>query len=147
MHEVNAPHGLLIETAHPTLRIDGERVRSVLTRLLTDRGVGVAYLGIVLADHDTVRALNAAYLDHATDTDVLSFNLSEEAAALIDGEVYVDLDTALERHAEFGAAFEDEALRYVIHGVLHLLGYDDETVEQKSEMHRLEDAYLAGRRL
>ena len=45
----------------------------------------------------------------------------------VDGEVYVDLDTAAERAPEFGVTMAHEALRYVAHGVLHLCGYDDAT--------------------
>ena len=62
---------------------------------------------------------------------------------IIDGEVYVDLDMALERAPEFHSDFETEAFRYVLHGILHLLGYDDQTAELKAEMRGLEDKYLS----
>ena len=101
-------------------------------------------LSVVLADRATVHALNREWLGHDNPTDVVSFPLDEEAAAegVIEGEVYVDLDTAAERAPEFGAAFEEEALRYVVHGLLHLAGHDDATDADRARMRALEDRYL-----
>lgn len=62
---------------------------------------------------------------------------------VVEGEVYVDLDTAAERHQEFDASFEEEVHRYVVHGVLHLCGYDDATESGAAEMRRRENRYLA----
>jgi rRNA maturation RNase YbeY len=56
--------------------------------------------------------------------------------------VYVDLDTAAERHEEFDTSFEREAYRYVIHGVLHLVGYDDATASGQDAMRQKENQYL-----
>ena len=75
----------------------------------------------------------------------MSFVLDEDARArgALDGEIYVDLDTAEERAPEFGTTFEAEALRYVAHGVLHLAGHDDATDPQRAAMRVLEDRALA----
>ncbi|MEM9996307.1 MAG: rRNA maturation RNase YbeY [Bacteroidota bacterium] len=134
-----------VEHAHPTRALDDTTVRATVTRVLNGEGFTVRDISIVLADHATVLDLNRAWLDHDYTTDVLSFNLDEDVLAegFVEGEVYVDLDTAAERAPEFGTTFETEALRYVIHGVLHLVGYDDATPEQKATMHALEDRYLA----
>jgi rRNA maturation RNase YbeY len=99
---------------------------------------------VVLTDHETVRRLNQDYLGHDYNTDVLSFSLREQDGDDVDveGEVYVDLDTANERHDEFDTSFEREACRYVAHGVLHLLGYDDATESGQQAMRAREDAAL-----
>lgn len=118
-------------------------LEALIWNVLTGEGAEPVYIGVILTDHETVLDLNRTYLQHDYLTDVLSFDLSEsEDAHAIEGEVYVDLDTALERHEEFGVSFEEEVRRYVIHGVLHLLGYDDATPEEKAAMHALEDKYL-----
>ena len=111
--------------------------------VLAAEGRTVDYLGIILADHDTVLGLNRTYLAHDYLTDVLSFPLGDADADAIDGEVYVDLDTAAEQHAAFSVSFEEEARRYVVHGLLHLIGYDDATDAGRQAMRRLEDQYLA----
>lgn len=135
---------LVIEHQHPARRVDAAALRRLLAHVLEAEGCRLHYLGIVLADHATVLELNRTYLDHDYLTDVLSFRLADDAPPeVIDGEVYVDLDTAAERHAEFGASFEEEAFRYAVHGLLHLAGYDDATPAQKAQMHAREDRYLA----
>ena len=137
--------GLEVHQAHPTRRLDEAAVRGVVDAVCAGEGVRVAALNIVLADHATVHDLNRQWLGHDYETDVLSFVLDEAAQAegALDGEVYVDLDTAAERAPEFGVAWEAEALRYVAHGVLHLAGHDDATDAQRAAMRDLEDRYLA----
>ncbi len=135
--------GVVIETDHPTLSVDEKAAREAVLRALHGEGAEPVSVGIVLTGHEAVLELNRAYLDHDYLTDVLSFNLSEDEDPLkIDGEVYVDLDTAAERHAEFGVPFEEEVLRYIVHGVLHLIGYTDDSPEEKAFMQELEDRYL-----
>jgi rRNA maturation RNase YbeY len=135
-------HPLSIEHDHPSRTVDEETVETLVRHVLEAEDATPVHVSIVLADHDTVRRLNAAYLDHDYNTDVLSFSLQEETASTAEGEVYVDLDTAAERHEEFDTTFEREAYRYVVHGVLHLLGYDDATEEGQETMRALEDEYL-----
>lgn len=99
----------------------------------------------MLSDHATVHELNRDFLSHDYETDVLSFPLSDNPdTSVVDGEVYVDLDTAHERCSEFGVTFKAETYRYVVHGLLHLLGYEDDTPALKNEMRQKEDFYLAG---
>lgn len=135
---------VVIHQAHPALRLPEAAVRAAVARVLEGEGFTAADLSVVLADHATVRALNRDWLGHDYDTDVVSFPLGEDAAARreVDGEVYVDLDTAAERAPEFGVTMEHEALRYVVHGLLHLLGLDDATEEERAAMRRLEDRYV-----
>lgn len=137
--------GLEIHQEHPTLRLDEARVRAVVDAVCEGEGVRLASLGVVLGDHRLVHDLNREWLGHDDETDVVSFVLDEDAQARgeIDGEVYVDLDTAAERAPEFGATMEQEALRYVVHGLLHLVGHDDATDAERASMRTLEDRYLA----
>ncbi len=132
---------LEIVQVHPSRRLPNALLRRLVQVVLDGEQAHLRYLSLVLADHATVRALNRVYLGHDYDTDVLSFPLSEESG-VVEGEIYVDLDTAAERHAEFGATFTQEACRYVVHGLLHLLGYDDATPETRARMHQREDHYL-----
>lgn len=96
-------------------------------------------ISVVLADHATVLELNREWLEHDWTTDVISFLLEDDP---IEGEVYVDVETARERHGEFDATLRGEIERYIIHGMLHLCGYDDATDDERSHMRSLEDRYL-----
>ena len=110
-------------------------------RVLETENVVWSSIGIIVADHELVTDLNTRYLDHDWRTDVLSFLIDESPP--VEGEVYVDAETAVERCTEFGTSPADEILRYVVHGLLHLAGHDDATDGQRELMRRLEDRYLA----
>ncbi|MFB6274261.1 MAG: rRNA maturation RNase YbeY [Salinibacter sp.] len=144
------PESLSIEQPHSSLHLDEAVLREAIRRVLAEEGATLVHLSVVLAGHETVRRLNQSYLDHDYNTDVLSFSLrspqdtappdADEQA--VEGEVYVDLDTAAERHEEFDTSFEREAYRYVLHGVLHLTGYDDATDAGRETMRQKENQYL-----
>nr|WP_279303689.1 rRNA maturation RNase YbeY [Salinibacter ruber] len=143
------PEPLSIEHDHPSRELDAGTLRHVIHHVVDAEGASLTHLSLVLTDHDTVRRLNQSYLDHDYDTDVLSFSLREGPAPSsgasgegIEGEVYVDLDTAAERHDEFDTSFEREAYRYVVHGLLHLVGYDDAQPAGQDKMREKEDQYL-----
>ena len=141
------PESLSIEQAHPSRRLDDAALRQLIRHVLAAEGTTLVHLSIVLTGHETVRRLNREHLDHDYNTDVLSFSLRANPTpdadpAGVEGEVYVDLDTAAERHEEFNTSFEREAYRYVIHGVLHLLGYDDATESGQETMRRKENRFL-----
>lgn len=132
-----------ITSIHPDHHLDENRILRLIVDICNGERARLLELSLVLADHQTVRELNQSYLNHDYDTDVLSFPLNApEESGVVDGEVYVDLDTARERHEEFGVSFQEEALRYIAHGVLHLIGYEDDTPDKKELMHRLENQYL-----
>jgi len=139
---------LVISQAHATLQVDEKALERIVHCLMRAEGRKWQYLSIVFTDNETVHDLNRTYLGHDYVTDVISFDLSEggpesdPANVIVSGEVYVDLDTAAERHEDYGCGLEEEALRYAIHGLLHLLGYEDATADEKEHMHVLEDTYL-----
>ena len=137
---------VVIHQAHPEHRLSEKLIGETVTRAVEGEGFAIRELSIVLAGHAAVHEINRDWLGHDYETDVVSFPLDEAALAgqRIDGEIYVDLDTAAERAPDFGASFEEEALRYIIHGLLHLMGHDDATEEQRAAMRILEDRYLRG---
>jgi len=147
------PTPIDIDLDHPEYAVNTDALTSLIQQVVKAEGGDLRYIGVILTGHDTVRSLNRQYLDHDYNTDVLAFSLADPAASndadteseptpIVEGEVYVDLDTAAERHDEFDATFEEEVRRYVVHGTLHLLGYDDGTESGNREMRRLENAYL-----
>jgi rRNA maturation RNase YbeY len=133
---------LAIEEAHDERTLDTQALRALLTQAIRAEGAVLRQLTVVLAGRSLVLDLNRRHLDHDFSTDVLAFPFTQEAG-VVEGEVYVDLDTAAERCAEFDATPEAEAQRYALHGVLHLLGYRDKTDDGRAEMRTLEDRYLA----
>ena len=135
---------VVVTNAHSTRGADEEALAQLIRRVVDAEGATLEFAGLVLCDHARLRALNRSHLGHDYDTDVLSFPLTDDEG-VVDGEIYVDLDTAAERHEEFGSSYEEEVRRYVVHGVLHLLGYNDGTAEGKEAMRRREERYVGSR--
>lgn len=137
---------LSVQTDHSSLSVDTTTVERLVHYVVEHEGGTLIHLNVVLTDHQTVRELNRSYLDHDYNTDVLAFSLADTTSDsdenTVEGEVYVDLDTANERHEEFDTTFERESYRYVVHGLLHLLGYDDASQSEREEMRIREDRYL-----
>ena len=83
--------------------------------------------------------INKKYLSHDYFTDVITFDYTENN--LVSGDIFVSIDRVKENANEFNVTFKDEFLRVMIHGVLHLLEFDDKTDEQKKIVRSLEDKY------
>jgi probable rRNA maturation factor len=110
-----------------------------------------AELSIVLADDATVQGLNRDYRDTDAPTDVLSFAQSEgEEFARPDGamrhlgDVIISIDMARRQAQEYGLELQDEAAHLLVHGILHLLGYDHQSADEERTMRAHEDAILGG---
>lgn len=98
-------------------------------------------LSIAVLSDPEIREINNRYLGHDYETDCISFNLADEED-VFEGEVIISADTARRVASQIGWDPKYEACLYIIHGVLHILGYDDDTQEAKSEMRALERHYL-----
>ena len=95
----------------------------------------------VFCSDEYLRKLNKRYLNHSTYTDILSFDFSEDG--LIHGEIYISIKRVRENARKFQQPFEFELKRVIAHGLLHLLGYRDESTAQKAQMRRKEEACLS----
>jgi probable rRNA maturation factor len=123
-------------------KFDLARLTRAAEAILRDAQIERAAVSIAVVDDPTIHKLNRQYLEHDSPTDVLSF-LLESGPADVEGEVIVSADTAARRAAEFGWTGDDELLLYVIHGTLHLVGYDDKTDQERTKMRSAERRYLA----
>lgn len=89
--------------------------------------------------------MNKLYLHHDTFTDVISFSLSESVSkqSPVDGEIYISLERVRENARLFAVPLAHEIQRVMVHGVLHLLGYEDEKPRDRLKMKEKEDLYLS----
>ncbi len=131
---------MFIAQQHASLRVCEASLLRILRCVLNEHGRSVASLGIVLTDREVMQALNRQFRGGDYETDVLAFPLG--GTEVIDAEVYVNMDFAAEHCAAHGARFEQEVQRYVIHGVLHLCGFDDSDEAGRARMRREEDRFL-----
>jgi probable rRNA maturation factor len=100
-------------------------------------------LGVIIVDAPEITRINETFLRHTGPTDVISFSYAEPSVDPgITGEILVCLPEARRQAQRFGVAWQNELLRYVIHGLLHLCDYDDQTPAQRSRMKQEEDRLL-----
>lgn len=86
--------------------------------------------------------MNVEFLKHDTFTDIITFNYNPSKTE-IEGEIYISIDRVRENAKSFETDFQTELNRVIIHGVLHLIGYNDKTKAQKATMREKEDTYLS----
>jgi probable rRNA maturation factor len=133
---------IAITNRQTTLPIDRRRMRGAIRAILRDAAVEDAQIGVAVVDDAAIARLHAEFLNDPEPTDVLSFVL-ERSARRLEGEIVVSADTALAAAPRFAAKAEDELLLYVIHGALHLVGYDDATPRKRAMMRKRERQYLS----
>jgi probable rRNA maturation factor len=131
-------------------RVDSDRLhRLAINVLRAERAPGPLELGVVVTTDDEIQALNRDYLGHDYKTDVISFGMAEgedvppgsprfvnppERPAYL-GDVAISYDRAAEQAPEYGHSAQAEVATLLIHGLLHLLGYDDLSDADRDRMH------------
>ncbi|OFY47713.1 MAG: rRNA maturation RNase YbeY [Bacteroidetes bacterium GWF2_41_31] len=95
----------------------------------------------IICDDDQLLEINLKFLNHDTYTDIISFPTSNNTN-IISGEIFISLPRVIENAKLNQSKPFDEYSRVVIHGILHLIGYNDHTPEEKEEIRAKEDYYL-----
>ena len=98
-------------------------------------------INYIFSSDEYLHKINLQYLDHDTYTDIITFDNSEEEK-LIEGDIFVSIDRVKENARDFNSPFEQELRRVLVHGVLHLCGYFDKSVEDEKLMRMKEEFYL-----
>jgi probable rRNA maturation factor len=122
--------------------IDRKQIRQTARTALQGEGITDAEISLAFVDNLTIHRLNQRYLQHDEPTDVLSFPLSEAKAARLSGELIIGVEVAREQAQRRGHEEQAELALYVIHGLLHLCGYDDHTALGAARMRTKERHYL-----
>ena len=132
----------LIYDMEETAAIDDDWLNNTCNTILKDKKQNTATISIILTNDKKLLELKNQYFKQDLLTDVITFNLEEDGEP-IDGEIYISLNRVSENSREFKQDVGRELKRVIIHGCLHLLGYDDQTPEGKKIMTRMEDHYLS----
>jgi probable rRNA maturation factor len=124
------------------LKIDREQLIRLVRRVLLDEGVRSAAVSLVFVDDQTIRQINRDHLHHDWPTDVISFPLSQPGEFELAGELVVSGEMAKATAQSLGATPADELALYVVHGLLHLCGYNDDSDEEIRRMRQRESQAL-----
>lgn len=131
-----------IEIIDPDPGIDVSRISTTAETVFNGENQHVDYLNVIFLDRESLRSLKKEYLELDVYTDVMTFNLNEPGAD-IEGEIYLAFDQIRENSVQYKTSLNSELYRVLIHGCLHLCGYNDKTSGEKSEMTLLENKYLS----
>ncbi len=132
-----------ISNTQGILPLEGDRISGLVKAVLEGEGIVAAQISIALVDDATIRRINKRHLDHDWATDVISFRLSDPEDPELTGELVVSAEMALQTAHELGVDPRSELALYVVHGLLHLCGYEDGSESEIQLMRRREDEVLS----
>ena len=116
------------------------KAKELVNEIIKSEGKATGDINFIITSDDYLRSINKEFLNHDYFTDVISFNYSFDDK--IAGEIYISEDTVKRNAVEYNVDFHNEMLRVMIHGVLHLTGYNDETAAERQKMKQLEDKWI-----
>jgi probable rRNA maturation factor len=129
-------------------KINRRLLKQITAALLADLKIEKIELDIHLVATPEMTHLNEKFLRHAGSTDVITFDYSvpgdqtPDARRQLHGEIFVCVDEAVLQARKFGTSWQSETVRYIIHGILHLLGFDDSSAADRRKMKREENRRL-----
>lgn len=133
---------LSVTTTTKNFSIQKREIHKIISYLKNHLKIQVEYLEINLINQDEILELNIEHLGHNYTTDIITFNYSE-IMDVIDAEIFISLHDCLENSKIFKCSFDNELKRLIIHGILHLIGFDDKSKKDKLRMKKKENELLA----
>lgn len=111
-----------------------------LEGVIQEEGKVCGNIQFIITSNDHILDVNKNFLDHHYYTDVITFN--DNKRSTLNGDIFISVDQVKINAEIYQVPFRKELMRVAIHGVLHLLGYNDQTEDEKRDMRILEDKYL-----
>lgn len=116
------------------------KVKTWIKNVVTKYGFKIGDVTILFTDDEYIKELNIKYLNHHYFTDILTFDYS--SGLVLNGDIVISIDTVRSNSILYSTSIDDELLRVLIHGFLHLLGFNDKSSEESRKMRELEDGAL-----
>ena len=139
----NSPKLEIFNPSEYTLPFTKDDALSLLELIEKEESVQYHSVEIIFTDEKWIIEINSKYLNRDYVTDIISFRMDDDDSnQSIEGVLYCCAPRIAEQSAEYDSNPESEFLRVIVHGLLHLIGYNDQTESDKSEMTAKEDHYL-----
>lgn len=136
----DAPEGIALDCADvPFPEIDSTKISDWIESIVLDHSKNLGSIQYVFCSDEYLQKINWEHLGHEELTDIITFEYSTEP---LEGEIYVSTERVLDNSQLMNLPYDDELLRVLAHGVLHLCGYKDKTPEDILEMRKQEDRYI-----
>jgi probable rRNA maturation factor len=118
------------------------QIREWISKAVKQERHALGELNFIICSDTYLRSVNKKFLNHDYFTDIITFPYSEPGSKEISGDIYISIDRVRQNAKDYGVSVSEELHRVMIHGVLHLCGYDDHTPDQKAMMRKREDYWL-----
>lgn len=125
-------------TTDRIFKIDKKNVHFFTGKLKDSLQFLLNEVNINFVTNNQILEINKTYLQHNYYTDIITFNYSGDIKNL-EGEIFISVDEAFENSKKFGCSLNEELLRLITHGFLHLVGYDDQNASDKKKMKKIEN--------
>ncbi len=119
-------------------KISKKEVHNLIGFLREELDFKIALLEINFVDLETIISVNSTYMKHNYPTDIVTLDFSAEIDRL-DSELFISYDVAKENAVKYKVTLNEELIRLIIHGILHVTGYDDTTEKEKKKMKKIEN--------
>ena len=119
---------------------DWRKTKKVIGKIIEKENKILGDLNFIITDDIYLKEINLEFLEHDYYTDVITFNYNE--GNVINGEIYISLDRVRSNALNYNVSFNMEMKRVLIHGILHLLGFNDKKEEEKRQMRKTEDFWI-----
>lgn len=121
--------------------ISKRAVHSLISSLRSEFKLDISFLSISFISSEELRMVNKKYLNHDYNTDIITFNYSKKNKEL-DGEILISFEDARINSKKFKTRYAEEICRLIIHGILHLLNYNDNNKKSRNIMKQMENKLI-----
>ena len=124
-----------------TLNLDTTLLSNWIENAVFSLGYSLKNLSFIFCDDEYLKKINIQYINHSYYTDIITFDYSDNEGLV--GDVFISVERVKENAEKFKISFNKELFRVIIHGVLHLCGFNDKTEKEIKEIRRQENHFLS----
>ena len=116
------------------------KIKSWIRAVIEKQDLKTGDINFVFQNDEDIRKINVSHLSHNYYTDIITFDYSEDK--VLNADIYISVERVIENAEMFHVEKQNEMLRVIIHGILHLIGFSDSSDSEKKKMRNMEDKYL-----
>jgi len=120
----------------PAFELTEKQITKIIQNTCSEIKLNAKSCVFIFVNDETLAEMHAQYLNDPSPTDVITFNLGDEQ---VEGEIYISTDRAQAQAKQYNVSYREEIIRLIVHGLLHLVGYDDINETDRVEMKKVEN--------
>lgn len=120
------------------IRVNKSAIHKIVTFLKNELHFSISSLQYNFVSPEEINTINKKFLKHDFTTDIITFNYSGKND-ILEGEIFISMEDARQNSKKFKVSLDNEIMRLVVHGILHLIGYDDKSSVDKKKMKKEEN--------